>query len=373
MRSDSIVYQFEYAESTPIGDVRVYSAKELGQLLATMTLDEEGRLQGLGKIFDPETGETVLTTEWVDGKREGEFRRYHRESGELVGEGVYKDGKVDGELIEYTQDGDSVLRKYTYANGALNGAYEEYDDSGNVIKKTTFIDNVDQQLVENSRQIAEELTQAMVAAGHPAGDMDSLANATLSSLECIERESPKSHNSSRPKAEIEEMCGLRTAGSFKADLERSNAEDLAWQQERAGRTEEELAADAEAYAGASDAAEAAQDAADAAIHAAESQAENMDADPLPSNVATALAKPSFDCGEASSAAEKMVCGDVGVADADARMMAMYKVAMECAADKLEVRSTQRSWLKRRDGCANTTCMLATYSERIAELERTCSG
>lgn len=74
--------------------------------------------------------------------------------------------------------------------------------------------------------------------------------------------------------------------------------------------------------------------------------------------AQAAEGPSFDCGRAESSAEKLVCEDQALAEADRRLAARYEAAVAVAmgldagskATLDELEATQRGWIKGRDDC-----------------------
>lgn len=95
----------------------------------------------------------------------------------------------------------------------------------------------------------------------------------------------------------------------------------------------------------------------------------------PRSVAAAPATfaTSFDCGRATSLAERTICGDAELARADSDLAALYarrQAALGSAAHGV-LRQTQRSWMTRRARCADEaemrSCLLRAYAERTAAL------
>ena len=93
-------------------------------------------------------------------------------------------------------------------------------------------------------------------------------------------------------------------------------------------------------------------------------------------VAGAQEGPSFDCGEAGSTAEEMICADAGLAALDRRVAGRYAAALEVAkgvggAAADELRAYQRGWIKGRDECWKAedqrACVEGEYLRREAEL------
>ena len=83
------------------------------------------------------------------------------------------------------------------------------------------------------------------------------------------------------------------------------------------------------------------------------------------------ATPSFDCGKASSEAEKLVCSTPALAALDRRLAEVYAAAKAKSPDN-EVVGWQRGWVKGRDECwkeaDRRACVAGAYTRRIAELQ-----
>lgn len=78
---------------------------------------------------------------------------------------------------------------------------------------------------------------------------------------------------------------------------------------------------------------------------------------------------SFDCDNASTKVELIVCADTALSDLDEQLASIYRQALGLAqAGTSEPKASQRAWLKRRNACADASCVTAAYRERIAELE-----
>ncbi|MGR3316208.1 MliC family protein [Roseovarius indicus] len=86
--------------------------------------------------------------------------------------------------------------------------------------------------------------------------------------------------------------------------------------------------------------------------------------------------PSFDCANAGSTAEELICADAGLAALDRRVAQRYAAAVDVAkgvggdaAD--ELRAYQRGWIKGRDECWKAAdqraCVEGEYLRREAEL------
>ncbi len=88
------------------------------------------------------------------------------------------------------------------------------------------------------------------------------------------------------------------------------------------------------------------------------------------------AQPSFDCTKARAWAERQVCAVPSLASADRTVARLYGARMSAvrsAADKGQLRQTQRDWIRRRESCQSvsdtSSCLNRIYQSRIAELSR----
>lgn len=80
--------------------------------------------------------------------------------------------------------------------------------------------------------------------------------------------------------------------------------------------------------------------------------------------------PSFDCGKASTAAERLICSSNELAQADVQLAQAYKAALGNAADKAGLKKEQASWLKnQRNICTDANTMLKAYQERTSQLSK----
>jgi uncharacterized protein len=84
-----------------------------------------------------------------------------------------------------------------------------------------------------------------------------------------------------------------------------------------------------------------------------------------------VAAQSFDCRDASNAAERAVCGSDKLSDLDDRMSELYgQLLSGTVSDRTRgwVRDYQRRFLSARDGCGrNTGCIKGAYLDQISVL------
>lgn len=91
-------------------------------------------------------------------------------------------------------------------------------------------------------------------------------------------------------------------------------------------------------------------------------------------VLIALAMPipvqaaSFDCQQAGTSVEKMICADQELSRKDEMLDSVYTEIYGRTADTYALRAEQRKWLNRRSACPDTDCIAKAYRTRIAELE-----
>lgn len=83
------------------------------------------------------------------------------------------------------------------------------------------------------------------------------------------------------------------------------------------------------------------------------------------------ARPAFNCADASTPSERMVCGDQRLAAADRRMDQAYRRAVAAGAPPAELRAEQDDWLMIREDAArySSQAVADAYRQRIDELER----
>lgn len=76
---------------------------------------------------------------------------------------------------------------------------------------------------------------------------------------------------------------------------------------------------------------------------------------------------SFDCRRALTATEKLVCGDPQLSEDDGNLDFAYSLLLRHAAPSARagIREGQRAWLRKRDACAQKSCLLDLYSDRYS--------
>lgn len=91
----------------------------------------------------------------------------------------------------------------------------------------------------------------------------------------------------------------------------------------------------------------------------------------PTDTAQLPIHPSFDCAKASTATEKLICSDAGVASLDADLAKVYKNLLPDYPDRAALKKEQVNWIRtKRDGCSTIDCLKQIYQERLDDLSST---
>ena len=78
--------------------------------------------------------------------------------------------------------------------------------------------------------------------------------------------------------------------------------------------------------------------------------------------------PSFNCAQARSTTEKLICGDEELARMDRDLGALHQRAKLAAADRRAFqRNSDAEWQRREDTCRDRDCLLRWYAQRRVEL------
>ena len=83
----------------------------------------------------------------------------------------------------------------------------------------------------------------------------------------------------------------------------------------------------------------------------------------------ALFGASFDCAQAKTDVEKMICSDTALSALDESLSTVWEEALHNAKDKKQLKRAQLQWIKERDRCATGSCIGERYRERISDLGR----
>lgn len=86
----------------------------------------------------------------------------------------------------------------------------------------------------------------------------------------------------------------------------------------------------------------------------------------------AAADPSFPCGRAATAAERLVCGDPDLALFDRALAAVYRRA-RAGHQAAGLVSNERAWLGQRDACGTTACLARSYHAQIEAVSEAIDG
>jgi len=84
-------------------------------------------------------------------------------------------------------------------------------------------------------------------------------------------------------------------------------------------------------------------------------------------VSPSLLAASFDCAKADLTVEKLICKDETLSRLDEQLAVLYKQALLDTSDKDAFKHKQIDWIKRRNVCNDTACLLQNYKNRLSGL------
>lgn len=87
-------------------------------------------------------------------------------------------------------------------------------------------------------------------------------------------------------------------------------------------------------------------------------------------------KPSFDCGKASTTAEKAICSDSDLSRMDAELATNYRGVLRSSLsdeEKTRLVSTQRFWIAEREDCKDKQCISEMYQMRTQMICEAAKG
>ena len=76
---------------------------------------------------------------------------------------------------------------------------------------------------------------------------------------------------------------------------------------------------------------------------------------------------SFDCGQAKTKTERMICADPDVSNMDSALGEVFKRELENDVFEPSLRVSQRAWLIVRDACDEAACLKLRYEQRLAAI------
>ena len=74
---------------------------------------------------------------------------------------------------------------------------------------------------------------------------------------------------------------------------------------------------------------------------------------------------SFDCNNASTNIEKIICSNNELSSLDDELSEVYKSA---TLKDASIKQSQREWIKQRNNCDTDSCIIENYKNRINELK-----
>jgi uncharacterized protein len=85
------------------------------------------------------------------------------------------------------------------------------------------------------------------------------------------------------------------------------------------------------------------------------------------SIASLAYSASFDCAKASTFVENAICSDAELSTLDDTLSSVYRKASSAPDAASEIKSSQRSWMKKRNACQDNACLKKVYSQRIDAL------
>ena len=82
---------------------------------------------------------------------------------------------------------------------------------------------------------------------------------------------------------------------------------------------------------------------------------------------------SFDCAKSSTLVEHTICTNKQLSDLDSSISTAYKNALKNLSNRNEIKTKQRIWLLKRNGCQDISCLKFLYISRLAELNEEGTG
>jgi uncharacterized protein YecT (DUF1311 family) len=79
------------------------------------------------------------------------------------------------------------------------------------------------------------------------------------------------------------------------------------------------------------------------------------------------ASPSFDCAAAGSTVERLICGDVALAELDKRLASDYARALQAFSDDTVLIASQNYWLEYLATCSDVECVSREYNRRLVDI------
>ncbi|WP_336273746.1 lysozyme inhibitor LprI family protein [Vreelandella indica] len=77
--------------------------------------------------------------------------------------------------------------------------------------------------------------------------------------------------------------------------------------------------------------------------------------------------PSFDCSQAGTDVERMICGSDRLSELDRALSSLYGQVVSADGDEDFWRNDQRQWIEQRNDCRVEACMTYEYQQRLEEL------
>jgi uncharacterized protein YecT (DUF1311 family) len=77
---------------------------------------------------------------------------------------------------------------------------------------------------------------------------------------------------------------------------------------------------------------------------------------------------SFDCAKARTKVEHIICDTPEISKLDDELNTAYKAALQDVKQAVIVKQAQKRWMKERDRCADSACVMHAYANRLSTLQ-----
>lgn len=83
---------------------------------------------------------------------------------------------------------------------------------------------------------------------------------------------------------------------------------------------------------------------------------------------SSLIAASFNCDNASTDVEKLICSEPSLSEADSKLSEQYNAALNSASNPNELKSEQQDWISKRNAITDVNMLLVFYNDRINILQ-----
>jgi uncharacterized protein YecT (DUF1311 family) len=97
--------------------------------------------------------------------------------------------------------------------------------------------------------------------------------------------------------------------------------------------------------------------------------ESLIEEPVSQALNNEVSKPSFDCAKATTNVERLICNNAELSDWDRKVATVYAQTLKDTSveNKAAFKAQQLEWLKSRNKCISTECLVTVHQKRHSEL------